>query len=68
MVGVDGLGLRVCVALAGCGIGRGDSPVLGPGWGGRADWVVDAGEALLWFVRGVDVYAQKLHFLLRLAS
>lgn len=48
MAGVDALGLRVCVELAGCGIGRGDSPVLGPGWGGRADWVVDAGEALLW--------------------
>jgi hypothetical protein len=47
MVAVGGLGLRVCVALAGCGIGRGDFPALGPGWGGRAGWVVDAGEASL---------------------
>jgi hypothetical protein len=48
MVGVGGLGLRVCVALAGCGIGLGDFPALGLGWAGREGWVVGAGEALLW--------------------
>jgi hypothetical protein len=68
MVAVGGLGLRVCVALEGYGIGRADSLVLGLGSEGRVGLVVGVGEALLWFVRGVGVYAQMLHFLLRLAS